>query len=185
VVSQNVESTGEGEDVLAPLRTPTVLYSLDATFYGSCAMNAPLLACSACGRHVRANESRCPFCSVVLAKSFGSRPIVVSPPAGLGRGERFQFARAATAAGVSVLAAATLAACYGLPPTIPSSCCAKEYVQDDFGQCSCPDGTPYLTCVDGTFSGCSCTVPAGYTLAPDGGEICEDAGDGGKESGEK
>jgi hypothetical protein len=104
-------------------------------------------------------------------------------PPGLGRAERFHYARAATAAGVGMLAAATLAACYGLAPMTPSSCCGKVYVQDDFGQCSCPDGTPYLTCSDGTFSGCSCTIPAGYTLLPDAGQICEDAGSGGKDSG--
>ena len=146
-------------------------------------MNAPLLACHACSRHVRANEPRCPFCNAALAKSLGAGIVSVSPPSGLARTDLLHYARAATAAGLSVLAVATLAACYGLPPTVPPSCCGKVYVPDEIGRCTCPEGTPYLTCSDGTFSGCSCMIPTGYTVAPDGGSLCDDAGAAGKDSG--
>jgi hypothetical protein len=56
-----------------------------------------LSVCEGCGRHVRASESRCPFCDHGAGPSFASG------------------ARSAAAVFFAVAAAATVAACYGGP----------------------------------------------------------------------
>lgn len=60
-------------------------------------MSEPLHACDGCGRHVRANEDRCPFC----AHARGRLPATVTKVA-------------AVAATIAVGVA--LSACYGGPP---------------------------------------------------------------------
>jgi hypothetical protein len=62
-------------------------------------MLARLLACPACARHVRADETRCPFCSAHLPQSFRASPAPIAPPRGLGRAGLLRF-NALTAAGV-------------------------------------------------------------------------------------
>jgi hypothetical protein len=62
-------------------------------------MSDELIVCDGCGRHVRAGDARCPFCTA-------------STP----RDGRAQAARAAAAACLAVAAGLSLQACYGGPP---------------------------------------------------------------------
>jgi hypothetical protein len=75
-------------------------------------MTARLLACPACARHVRVDETRCPFCRVALPGDFGAGPAPVPPPRGLSRAElrRFKTRASAGLVGRSLAVASTLLA---------------------------------------------------------------------------
>ncbi len=57
-----------------------------------------LTPCSACARHVRAEETRCPFCGVQRVRTT-FRAHAVSPESRLGRSALFTFGAAVTLAG--------------------------------------------------------------------------------------
>ena len=51
-----------------------------------------LLPCPACSRHVRTNETECPFCAVALIGTRGDAPTSLPrPPKGASRAARFAF----------------------------------------------------------------------------------------------
>ena len=61
-----------------------------------------LAACPSCARHVRINESRCPFCSVGLEGAFANRPSPLAAVGRLSRAALFALGATAAAAGTVV-----------------------------------------------------------------------------------
>jgi hypothetical protein len=156
-------------------------------------MAACLLACPGCARHVRLNESRCPFCRVALPDDFGGGQVPVPPPAGLSRAGLLSYGalRIVVGTGVLVSAAMMSAGCdagnssdYGGPPPevpiagTPDSCSGHVYFEVPpstdgclFGPC--PGPVAYAVCepYSHLYLTCSCNNPVcdgdeGYTLAP-------------------
>jgi hypothetical protein len=95
-------------------------------------MSASLIPCPECARHVRANESGCPFCGQALPSDLARAPLPLPPPSGLSRGSRFLYAKlglkalAGAVAGASMLACSdeTTIAAYGIAcdPAIDDGC---------------------------------------------------------------
>jgi hypothetical protein len=73
-------------------------------------MNAPLVQCLACSRHIRATASACPFCRADMPEGLEHAVIARVHPEGGGR-------LAMGAVGLGLLAVMT--ACYGGPTNIP------------------------------------------------------------------
>lgn len=62
-----------------------------------------LAICSACSRHVRASEARCPFCDAELTTAMVEPKLAVSPK-GMSRSKRYALSAAALATGVAASA---------------------------------------------------------------------------------
>lgn len=60
-------------------------------------MNARLLPCPACARHVRVSEEACPFCAAALPATMASRPLPRSPTTRLSRAALFALGTSAAA----------------------------------------------------------------------------------------
>jgi hypothetical protein len=94
-------------------------------------MAAPLLACSECSRHVRADESRCPFCSASLPEAVSERPVPAMPGPGRSRFHAFRAMSAGLGAGVLASSALLGPACHSESTPIPPY--GAVCVDDDCG----------------------------------------------------
>ncbi len=78
-------------------------------------MSIAFVPCAECRRHVRHDDTNCPFCGASVAESSPVAPSDEAVARGLSRG------RVALMAVVTLTASVSLAACYGGAPRGPSA----------------------------------------------------------------
>jgi hypothetical protein len=100
-------------------------------------MNAHLLPCACCARHIRADEVFCPFCGERISLSRRDEPEFVLPPRRLTRSEVWEYRHGLRTA---ITAAAAFAA--GGSLTLELACCSAD-VTAAYGACDAP------ACIEG------------------------------------
>jgi hypothetical protein len=146
-------------------------------------MAARLLACPSCARHIRVDETRCPFCDAACPEFRAATPAPAPPPRGLSRAGLVRFGAFATVGAVSggmALGGALTASCGDVrTPAAGSDATpvADSVLPDDAYGTSTGTGTTAMsTATDtepftttGLFSAYGAPPNCGPSEIPDGG----------------